>query len=351
MGYDLLRQSGPFDVLKAVDAAQSGELGLPEVAPLGWPNLLILGTFFIMREIEIAFALTAHVTIGHSPPKVTILLPVSKKDPRAVGCERSWACLCIDDDRRRDCRFHAAVAQLELLRDVFGELPADLPLFPTKAGTHADKSVITTCLEKTVEAYGGAVAGPTGKRLLGGHSFRVSGAQRLASIGVEVVKIAILARWSSNVVLRYVREAPLDNIADEVKALESKRDLLRHIKMLCNGAAALDTKLGNLEAQLQQLALDRNKQFQEWLAKAKVSPLPFVSNAALREPKLHKVLVDGADVLPSLWRTRCGKRFGFWQLTRLADCSDVPAEQKCKNCFKQDAHDSSTSSSESSSGS
>ena len=106
--------------------------------------------------------------------------------------------------------------------------------------------------------------------------------------------------------------------------MASKRDLLRHIKMLCDCAEAVDTKLGNVEAQLQQLALERDKLLEEWLAKARVSPLPFVTNAALRAPKLHKVLVDGADVLPSLWRTRCGKRFGLWQFTRLANCNNMP---------------------------
>ena len=138
--------------------------------------------------------------------------------------------------------------------------------------------------------------------------------------------MAILARWSSDdAVLRYVREAPLDNIADEVKALEGKRDLLRHTKMLCDGAEALDTKMGSLEAQLKQLVVDKDKQFQLWLARAWVSPLPFVSNAALRMPKLHKVLVTGG---------RCRRvtvlvAHTVWQTIRLLAIHEACRLQRC----------------------
>ena len=80
-----------FDLLAALRVAVGTDLSLPASAPVGWANLLVVGTFFVMREIEIAFAKVAHITINHEARKVTLLLPVSKKDPRALGCERSWA--------------------------------------------------------------------------------------------------------------------------------------------------------------------------------------------------------------------------------------------------------------------
>ena len=48
-----------------------------------------------------------------------------------------------------------------------------------------------------------------GLRRFGGHSARVSGAQFLAAYGVEVAKIKILARHSTEQIMRYVQEAPL----------------------------------------------------------------------------------------------------------------------------------------------
>ena len=41
---------------------------------------------------------------------------------------------------------------------------------------------------------------------------RVSGAIHLADVGVEIRAIMLLARWGSEVVMRYVRDAPLRNL-------------------------------------------------------------------------------------------------------------------------------------------
>ena len=79
-------------------------------------------------------------------------------------------------------------------------------------------------MEAIVISGGGIVCGPSGTGLFGGHSLRVAGAQRLASLGVEVVKIMVLARWSGSTVFRYTKEAPLDSLPKDVKALgETKR--------------------------------------------------------------------------------------------------------------------------------
>eukprot|EP00959_Pyramimonas_sp_CCMP1952_P319238 6679869-Pyramimonas_sp.AAC.1 len=62
-------------------------------------------------------------------------LPVSTVDPRAVGCARTWACLCREGRRRPDCPYHAAVRQIDLLKGTFGApWPPDCPLFPTSCG-------------------------------------------------------------------------------------------------------------------------------------------------------------------------------------------------------------------------
>jgi len=89
------RQSLPFNVDKALDVlSQPDVVRLPEGTPVGWANLIVIGTYFVMREMELAFAKVAHVRIDREDRKFTLLLPVSKKDPRASGCERSWHCLC-----------------------------------------------------------------------------------------------------------------------------------------------------------------------------------------------------------------------------------------------------------------
>jgi len=58
-----------------------------------------------------------------------------------------------------------------------------------------------------------------GKRNVGGHSPRVVGAQFLAFMEREIPNIQPLARRASAVVLRYVAEAPLAPITDNIKDL------------------------------------------------------------------------------------------------------------------------------------
>ena len=74
---------------------------------------------------------------------------------------------------------------------------------------------------KTFEAVaswlGLGVSDRGGYRLRGGHSRRVTGSQRLASQGVSVAVIQLLAKWDSDVVSRCVSEAPLLTLADEYR--------------------------------------------------------------------------------------------------------------------------------------
>ena len=55
-----------------------------------------------------------------------------------------------------------------------------------------------------------------GVRRFGGHTPRVTGAQALAALGIEVAKIQILARRSSDAIMRYVAEAPLATLRHDL---------------------------------------------------------------------------------------------------------------------------------------
>ena len=51
---------------------------------------------------------------------------------------------------------------------------------------------------------------PDGAEKIGGHSLRVTGAQELAMLGYHLWYIQLFGRWGSEVVRKYLREAPLD---------------------------------------------------------------------------------------------------------------------------------------------
>ena len=51
-----------------------------------------------------------------------------------------------------------------------------------------------------------------GRNIIGEHAWRVSGSRLLASLGVPQSMIALLARWGSDVILRYIADAPLRSL-------------------------------------------------------------------------------------------------------------------------------------------
>ena len=51
-----------------------------------------------------------------------------------------------------------------------------------------------------------------GREAFRGHSLRVSGARHMAQLGIPTPIVALLARWSSSVVLRYISDAPLASL-------------------------------------------------------------------------------------------------------------------------------------------
>ena len=95
----------------------------------------------------------------------------------------------------------------------------------------------------------------SGSKMRGGHSFRVSGAQRLASLGMDVIKIMVFARWAGGTVLRY-KDAPLGNLPSEVLTLEDKRELVKLVEEIADGAEAITGKVSEIDEQVKRLGME-----------------------------------------------------------------------------------------------
>ena len=52
---------------------------------------------------------------------------------------------------------------------------------------------------------------------MGKHSFQSTGAVYLSSLGIELLKIQMLARWASPIITHYTRLAPLRSITNDFK--------------------------------------------------------------------------------------------------------------------------------------
>ena len=220
---------------------------------LGVANLC---TYFMVRELEAALARRRHITLNEEEQKVTWTLPVTKTDPEALGCSRDWGCIClVPDANNKKCPFHAAKYHMQILRDSFGDITEDddLPLFPQEDGQEVSAEAFIRLIEELAARTGESIKTPDGRNRFGKHSWRSTGAVYLSTVGIEVFKIQLLARWSSPIVTHYTRLAPLKTLAKDFK----------HAAALKLGAETSARSKAN-EGQLKKMRAILTKEAKKW---------------------------------------------------------------------------------------
>ena len=308
------RQSEALDLGAAFKALENrSSAPVCNRGPVGLRNLLVVGCFWMLRELEISCAKVCHLEVDAVHFWVDWTLPASKTDVRALGKVRRWECVC-SGDFTRPCPFHAIVNQLEILRSSHrGE--GSSPLFPTISGGFVDKRHVVTSIEFVARLIGEALTGFGGVRRFGGHSLRVTGARLMAGMGISIVLIQLMARWSSEAVLRYVAEAPLQGMSNAYRKGLSTSAL---------GTSAEETSR-QLEVVKSETVQDKRliHYLQQEVATlkaiedVKVKNMGYIVNT--ESGVVHRPVVWAKDVVPIHWRTACGWAFGFrwcrrWEL-------------------------------------
>ncbi len=167
-------------------------------------------------------------------------------------------------------------------------------------------------------------------------SLRVTGARTMAAFGIEVYMIQLMARWSSDVVFRYVADAPLSRMTAAYRT--------GYTAQASAGAGQACTVQRECEQPLPTDVGDGSEH-----------PSPWFLN--LDSGVVHRPIVCSLAVQPQSWRTACGWTFG---LANTMDVGELPAKSSliCTGCCRAEkaaARDSelaglsSSSSSESSS--
>ena len=251
------RQSRPLCIKKLLELEDKEE-PVTDDGPV-WPlRAILLGSIFLLREVELASAQVRHLQLDHVSREITWHLASSKTDPSAMGTKRTWGCLC--DARTLPCPYHLAKAAVQAAMDRAGDgdTSAQLrsPLFPTRGGTVPSKAKMVLTLEHFATQCGEPLVNSAGLRVFGGHSMRVTGAQTLAAQGIEVSKIRILARHSGDAVLRYVAEAPLTTLRADLGISESSASTIVHAsgaRVWKHKVEAALAKLDKQEAQISAL--------------------------------------------------------------------------------------------------
>ena len=341
---------------------QAGTLNLKKIAelpaitdpisnggPLGPTNLVMAGSFWLTREIELSLALAKNITVHKDNETVDWLLPATKTDPSALGKSRTWGCVC-RGKWTTPCGYHAIVNQLDLLSERFGKegiIPDCIPLFPTSNGTTVAKEKVVKTIEHFANLLGENLLGPDGARIFSGHSMRVMGSQHLAGIGIPLAMLQLLARHQSDIILRYVQEAPLLNLTNEYRNLMDKNELGNFAHGLRSEVVDL-VKVRNFANLNDYNAL---KQQMEELDK-KLKSVDCKVNCHIvnmDSGKSHRPLLDEPLFGPSEMTTACGWKFG---LSRYERTIGFPSNYKfiCGKCwptekaaFRANAEDSSDS--------
>ena len=213
------RQSAPL----SIESVAGLDLGFHALCQRGLVNpgdAAVLGSAFMLREIELAAARLSHVHVDTSACRFFLKLPISKTDRTAVWCSRSWSCICDTGVYvLRACPYHAGVRHLDRLtsfRNSVRDLDCsyDFPLIPGAVGTTVKKDKVVETIEALAHLTGLAAVDEQGRRAFGWHLQRVSGSRWACSHGHFSKS---LARWSSSIVERYVGDAILNTLSSHVR--------------------------------------------------------------------------------------------------------------------------------------
>eukprot|EP00971_Amphidinium_carterae_P182612 3624036-Amphidinium_carterae.1 len=112
--------------------------------------LVVVGSYFLLREIEAAAFKFKHVTLDHGLKTATLTLSASKNDPQTWGCTRTWGCVCNDDAAsvcnddaaaKWTCPFHAALDHITISMERYGRDP-ERTFFHTSSGHTPTKAAV-----------------------------------------------------------------------------------------------------------------------------------------------------------------------------------------------------------------
>ena len=354
-------------------------------------RMVIIGCFFILREVECSLMLHSSVTLDRVAKRITIWLPATKSDPCALTCQRSWGCVCHSPADEWCCPFHAGCMQYDYVLEQFGSdgaLPSRMPFFPTVSGSTVPKQHVISMVIKVATVMGLAIYTLAGRLAFTGHVFRITGSRMLARHGVQVAVIMLLARWQSDTVLGYIKEVPLEYLTTDFrnrtatsasgKAIGSKGDpstsSTSPIVKSSGGSSSSGSKvdasaaivdsstsathmisrrfddkmLKSIEALASEFKQQKHEQLQlirrieeiEASKKCNTSvPLPWELEPYVisydGEGSYHKVVIANTND-PSEWITKCGWRFAMSPHKRSKEVpEELHFERLCDRCLRQ----------------
>jgi len=305
--------------------------------PLRSRNAIIIGAWFLTREVELSTALAASAELTFPERGVPLIrwhLPASKTDVRATGTAREHGCAC-GPAPSPACPAHAAWDQVHFLQVRFphrwegGRPAADLPLFPNSDGKACTKEAMTETIIHAATLLGIELAAPDGTERVSGHSLRATGAQGLAAAGIDTWAIELLGRWGSDAVRGYIRDARLASAASMAKQVANAvplEDLVRRLVAEA-GTQPVTTAINVAEPLRHAVELARLE------ARPGAEGPIYVANTATGV--IHRSIIGPGEAAAGGWSAACGWRYGLSVLADLTPPARLPADYRlyCTRCL------------------
>lgn len=237
-----IRGLGPDKRCPALDLRKVFELSdLPpcNAGPRFPRETVIVFAHFACREIEASCRTRADISFeeGDLCGIVSLWLPASKTDARGNGILRRQGCTCSVDPKRCPVKAARRIYDYGTSHGAKEADPflstEDVTIAPTKSSMVETFRLVAKALNWKDEEV----------KAMTGHTLRASGAQYFARCGIEYYKIQLYCRWGSDTILRYLREAPLDD--SEMWLTHSmRRDSLNEV--MCQTALKLNSDKRNV---------------------------------------------------------------------------------------------------------
>lgn len=302
-------------------------------------DVVILGSWFMLRELELAQAEYHHLQVHGRT--VSLAVPFQKTCSRGDMCQRALDCACADDLAPL-CPFHAACRHIHRVRAA--------NTFQGPRGGVLAKAETIKMIRSTLAACGipwmRTLPDGAESQRFHGHALRVSGAQFCAAAGLTIDFIQAHGRWKSCAIQRYLQSASLAATPSMARrALQTDIAAGVCAQPLALPCEASHDKCGP-PAKRQKLSPDlsqdaqRNDELQrqymalradlDSLKLAMVRP-PITFVARNRSRVAHRIGVPEHCNTPAAWKTSCGWHYGLTSFHRF------PAIEgsliRCKKCF------------------
>jgi hypothetical protein len=205
---------------------------------------------------------------------------------------------------------------------------AGIPVFPDANGDTCDKAAVVATFRAVAEMMGFTEEETSDVK---GHVCRVSGAQHLAMLGFDIVLIQLMARWASELVLRYIAEAPLGAITDTYRKLAAGRSLASQLDSIVGELSDLRTQLASMAiATTTELVAEQTVA----VGVARFSDESAISTILVNRAsgKIHLPYIGG-DGIEEMGRAMCGWRFTQDEMDILPQLPRTTARLICGVCL------------------